>query len=266
MKIYRGRVCTPNGNASVTDIHDAGLVVAEDGRILSIGPWDETWPQYQLLPDTSREIAHFRNSVILPGFVDVHTHLPQLGCMGRAGYHLQEWLQRFIFPAEARFADNAVARDTAGRFFATLLQSGTTTAMVFSSIHQSATDIAFEEAERSGIRAIGGKTLMDANSPSDLIETTHDAIDHSVRLYEQWHNTCSGRLMYAFSPRFAVTCSLSLMSLVAEAAEVPVRGSLPYIQTHLSESREEVEAVRRLFPAKRHYTAVYSDAGLLAGC
>ncbi|MFQ5759071.1 MAG: guanine deaminase [Candidatus Bathyarchaeia archaeon] len=262
MKIYRGRIYNPLDETSFEDIPDGALVVNQDGRITEHGPWEECGRKY-VESNKETKVKYFSNRILMPGLIDTHTHLPQFDCMGRSGFHLQDWLNNFVFPAEEKLEDPAVAQDTATRFFAALLRSGTTTAMIFSSNFEEATDIAFEEAARVGIRAIIGKTMMDRKSPPKLTNGTEQSIKESMRLCEKWHNTHGGRLLYAFSPRFAISCSFELMHLVGKVAKQTIRGCRPYIQTHLSENEDEVKEVHRLFPKIKSYTDVYKEAGLL---
>jgi guanine deaminase len=79
------------------------------------------------------------------------------------------------------------------------------------------------------------------------------------RLCRKWHGQADGLLEYAFSPRFALACSERLMRSAGEMA----RQFGCYVQTHLSENREECDRVRHLFPAAEDYTDVYDKAGLL---
>jgi guanine deaminase len=81
----------------------------------------------------------------------------------------------------------------------------------------------------------------------------------SERLCRKWHGAEDGRLEYAFSPRFAVTCSEKLMR---SAAELAARFDA-YLQTHLAENREEIEKVHHLYMGAHDYTHVYEKCGLL---
>ncbi|MBL0174879.1 MAG: guanine deaminase [Ignavibacteria bacterium] len=233
--------------------HPSGAVaVGADGRMLYAG--DAAALPEQLLALPARETS----DVVLPGFVDLHTHLPQYDARGKFGMTLLEWLEHFIFPEEARFADDAVARDVSTRFFRGMLEAGTTTAMVFSSVHRSATHIAFEEAERSKLRVILGKVQMDRDVPAALLETADASIRDTEILIDAWHRKTE-RLWVAVTPRFAPTCSMDLMRRSAALAHR--HGT--YVQTHLNESEAEIRMVRALFPDAGSYTAVYRDAGLL---
>jgi guanine deaminase len=241
-------------SATEVDWYPNGAVaVGGDGRILFAGDAAQLPEELRALPLTQSDC------VLLPGFVDLHTHLPQYDCRGKFGVTLMEWLERFIFPEEARFADEEIARDVSSRFFRALTQAGSTTAMVFSSVHRGATHVAFEEAERSKLRVILGKVQMDRDVPSALLETTNDSLRDTEELIRAWHRKTE-RLWYAVTPRFVPTCSMDLMQRSAALAE----RYNTYVQTHLNESATEIEIVRELFPGADSYTGVYRDAGLLS--
>lgn len=235
------------------DWHPRGvLVVDERGRIAWRGDADD-------LPERFHPLRRIDSPhVVLPGMIDAHVHLPQLDCRGKFGTSLLEWLDRFIYPEERRFASETIARDVARRFFSALVTAGTTTAMVFSTVHEAATNSAFEEAERSGLRIILGKVLMDREAPEELCEHAANGLAATARLIERWHRK-TDRLWYAVTPRFAVSCSPSLLA----GAGALARRHDTYVQTHCNESVGEIARVRALFPNAPHYAAVYDEAGLL---
>lgn len=256
MKIYRARLFTPvsdpftKGVESSFVTHDDGFLAIDDGRIATVGPWAEH-------PDGD-VVDLGRQALISPGFIDTHLHAPQLEMIGSYGGHLLEWLNRYTFPTEAKFADPQYARRVAQAFFAELLRNGTLCALVFSTIHAEATDIFFDEAERRGFRGIIGKTMMDRNAPPYLLEKPRDSYDQSRSLLKKWHNR--GLLRYAVSPRFAPTSTPELL----EAAGA-LKKEFPdaYVQTHISENRNEVQWVHELFP-EAEYADVYDRYGLLS--
>ncbi len=235
------------------DAYDPGYLVVHDGRIESIGSADPR-PQF---PDA--EFLDFNGDAILPGFVDTHVHLPQFAIMGLGSESLLDWLDRLTYPEEARFSDPEYARLISESFFDALLANGTTCASVYCSIHEHATDIAFEAARSRGIRAFIGKAMMDRHAPPPLLEDTGEAVDASIRLHEKWDGANGGRLRYVFTPRFAGSCSMELMQRTGNAA----KERNAFIQTHLSENKAEVDWIRSLFPERSSYTDVYDFAGLL---
>ena len=254
MHCHRGMLFSPAGPDHVRAVADGGLIVDDQGRIADGGPFAVVRSQYPGVP-----VTDWRPAAILPGLVDLHSHLAQYSAVALDGYELLPWLERCIYPAEAAFADPDHARAASRRFFAAALAHGTTTAALYVTVHEAATEAAFEAAEEAGLRAVIGKVMMDRNAPPELAERTDESLAASERLCTLWHGAAGGRLRYAFSPRFAVTCSAALLRGAAELARR--YGAL--LQTHLAESPGELAAVARAFPAARTYTDVYAEAGLL---
>ena len=247
-----GPILSPRSSGSADWWSDGALAVDERGTITYVG-------EASTLPEHLRPLPfQHTTDLILPGFIDAHVHLPQLDCRGKFGEDLLHWLHHYIYPAEERFADEAVARSTASRFFAALTNEGTTTAMIFGTTNEKATHIAFEEAEQSGLRILMGSMLMDRNAPDQLCLDVAPAVASMERLIEHWHRV-TPLLRYAVSPRFAPACSPALLRAAADTA---ARHDL-HIQTHVNESRQEILLVRELFPEAASYTDVYLKAGLL---
>ena len=235
---------------------NGGLII-ENGRILEAGDYDDLrrLPQVRSINWIDRGTA-----VIFPGLIDCHTHLPQYSAVARGESELLPWLRQHIFPAERDFTGPKV-REEAPQFFHELARHGTTTAMVFAAIYEDSCEIGFEAAKESGLRVILGKMMMDVGSYGQLQpkKVLSVSLVESERLCRKWHRAEDGRLEYAFSPRFAVTCSEKMMR---SAAELAARFEA-YLQTHLAENREEIEKVHHLFMSAQDYTDVYEKCGLL---
>ena len=251
-RIFKASVLNPIAPDRV-DAYAPGYLTVAGGKIEQLTSDD---PRPALRFAEYIDISH---KTIMPGFVDTHVHLPQFAIMGIGSGELLSWLNTYTYPEEARFADPEYAAKISQQFFDALVANGTTTAVVYSSVHEEATDIAFCAARASGIRAFIGKVMMDRNSPDALLEETEQSISRSVRLFNKWDGAEEGRLRYIFTPRFAAACSMQLMKRVGAIALE--RGA--FVQSHLSENRHEVEWVRRLFPSSPSYAAVYDSAGLL---
>jgi guanine deaminase len=248
--LLRGPLLSPVDPQRVEAFEDGFVRIGADGRIEGVGPWRE-----DLDP---RAAAAIGGGLLLPAFVDAHVHLPQLDIRARWGLPLLAWLDRHVYPAEAAFADPAFAERAAQRFFAALAAAGTGTAGVFATVHAEATDRAFAAAEASGLRAVIGKVLMDRGAPAALLEPAARGIAATRALAERWEGAAGGRLHVAVTPRFAPACSVELLAAAGEAA----REDGLRVQTHLAESADELEAVRRLFPEAPDYLALYERAGL----
>ena len=234
-----------------------GAVIIENGRISEAGDYDDLRRMQR--PKPVRWID--RGPVaIFPGLIDCHTHLPQYSVVARGESELLPWLRQHIFPVEREFT-GPKARAEAPQFFHELARHGTTTAMVYAAIYEDSCEIGFEAAKQSGLRVILGKMMMDLGSYGQLQpkKVVSVSLLESEHLCRKWHRAEDGRLEYAFSPRFAVTCSEKLMR---SAAEMAARFDA-YLQTHLAENREELEKVHHLYMSARDYTHVYEKCGLL---
>ena len=210
--------------------------------------------------DDRTDAIDLRPLVLLPGLVDLHAHLPQLPNAGLgAGLDLLSWLEKYVFPLESGF-DRAAAERIAPLAFQAFARAGTTTAVVYGAVYEPSTDACFAAAEKHGIRAVIGKVMMDRlrYDPSiDDSKVLELSLRQSQDLIERWHGRDDDRLLYAVTPRFAVSCSADMLR--ESAALASATGA--YWQTHLSEDRNEIEEVRQLFPDAADYTDVYDRAG-----
>lgn len=234
-----------------------GALIIEQGKIAAAGEFDQIRRSERGSKLSWGEPGRL---AIFPGLIDCHTHLPQYSVVARGQGELLPWLRENIFPVEREFS-GPKAREETPRFFRELARNGTTTAMIYAAIFEDTCGAAFEAAERSGLRVIMGKMMMDLGSygPLQPKKILSVSLLESERLCRKWHGAADGRLEYAFSPRFAVTCSEKLMRSAGELA----KKCGAYIQTHLSENREEIEKVHNLYMSARDYTDVYEKAGLL---
>jgi guanine deaminase len=239
---------------SAYEYFDDGMLLVGEGTIVDVGPADAILGK---LP-ADAEIKDYRGKLIVPGFIDCHVHFPQLDIIGSFGERLLDWLNRYAYPAEERFADPEYAHEVAGVFVDELLRNGTTTALVFGTVHAHSADAIFAAAEARGMRLVAGKVLMDSNCPETLRDDPETGYSESKALIEKWHGR--GRLGYAITPRFALTSSEEQLAAAGRlAAEYPDT----WVHTHLAENMREVEEIARLFPDSRSYLDVYDRFGLL---
>jgi len=231
-----------------------GLLVVEDGVIVEAGDASALLPQL----GEAVSVTDYAGKIIVPGFIDCHVHFPQLDIIASYGEQLLDWLNRYAFPVEAEFSDEAHAHEVAGVFLDELLVNGTTTALVFGTVHPHSADAIFEAAASRGMRLIAGKVLMDSHCPAELQDDPVSAYADSKSLIERWHG--KGRLGYAITPRFALTSSEEQLAAAGRlAAEYPD----VWMHTHLAENRAEVEVIAQQFPDSRSYLDVYDHYGLL---
>jgi guanine deaminase len=230
--------------------HEAdGLLVVEDGVVIARGAYAELAPHYpapEHLP-----------GLVVPGFVDAHVHYPQTDRIASYGEQLLDWLDKHIFPAEKAFADKAHADGVAAFFLDELLRNGTTSALVYPTVHEQSVDALFEAALARRMRIVSGKVLMDLG-PDGLNDTVASGRAGSEALIRRWRGR--GRLGYAVTPRFALASSDAQLAdagaLLAEHPEV-------LMHTHLAENVHEIAAVAARFPDAADYLDAYDRFGLV---
>ena len=229
------------------------IIIGDDGTILWRGP-------QSLLPQAFNAAPRddFGDKLLLAGFVDVHIHFPQYRMLAAPAADLLEWLSRYTFPEEARYSDPQYAADAAQIFLNRLFSNGTTSALAFCSSHKVCAEALFSAASNVNMALATGKTMMDRGAIAAVQDTAQQSADDTLDLYHAFHN--KGRLRYAVSPRFAVTSTEHQLKLAGEVLS-SCKGGL--MQTHLSESKNEIALVQHLFPNDRDYTAVYERFGLV---
>ena len=248
-----------NTVAQARDIHDQvryvedGLVIIHEGKIQWFGPWQEGQSR---LP-TNAELQHYPDQLIVPGFIDTHIHFPQTEMIGAYGEQLLEWLNTYTFPTEIQFRDASYSEKIAEFFVQELLKNGTTTALVFCTVHPESVDALFNAATTRNMRLIAGKVLMDRHAPEALTDTAETAYTDSKALIEKWHG--HGRNLYAITPRFAPT---STPEQLQKAGQLKAEYPDVYVHTHLSENKNEIAWVKELFPEREGYLDVYHHYGL----
>jgi len=241
------------GETAYEHIED-GLLLIENGHISATGPAQHLRTR---LPKNTQVHDH-SGSLIVPGFIDTHVHYPQCEIIASHGTQLLEWLNTYTFPAEMKFSDASHATSVAHFFLDELLRNGTTTALVFGTVHPESVDSFFTAAQKRNLRMICGKVMMDRHAPTPLCDTALGSYTESLDLLTRWHG--KARLGYAITPRFAPTSSSEQLHyagrLKAEYPDV-------HLHTHLAENQQECDWVGELFPQHRDYVDVYEHHGLL---
>ena len=259
IRAFRGEILDFVGDpATLGDIahrHFAdGVLLVRGGKVAAVGPA----PAMLASIPADAVVTDYRGKLIVPGFIDTHVHYAQTDIIASYGAQLLEWLEKYTFPAEARFADPKHARDVAEFFVAELLRNGTTTAMVFATTHKASVDAIFEAARARSLRVIAGKVLMDRNVPEAVRDTADSGFDDSQALIAQWHGR--DRLAYAVTPRFAPTSTERQLDLCGRLLE---EHPDVYLQSHVAENVGEVAWVADIYPWSRSYLDVYDHFGLL---
>lgn len=230
-----------------------GLLVVEDGLVVARGAYAELAEKFANVP------VHDLGGLVVPGFIDAHVHYPQTDRIASHGEQLLDWLDRHIFPAEKAFADRAHADAVAAFFLDELLRNGTTSALVFPTVHEQSVDALFEAALKRRMRLISGKVLMDLG-PDGLRDSVASGREESEALIRRWRGR--GRLGYAVTPRFALT---STDAQLADAGALLSEHPDVLMHTHLAENTRECAAVEARFPEAADYLDAYDRFGLVTG-
>ena len=231
-----------------------GILLVEDGAIKDVGHAK----RFEQTGFPMGDCQHSPEHLIVPGFIDTHVHSPQIDIIGSHGEQLLDWLNKYTFPAEVRYADAEYSAVAAVAFLGSLLEAGTTTALVFATSHLDATDQLFSAADELGMRLIAGKVLMDQNARVELLDTAVGGVEDSESLINKWHGR--GRLGYAITPRFAGSSSVQQLQL---AGALHQKYPDTWVQTHLSENRDEIDWVAKIHPHTSDYLNVYEKYDLV---
>ena len=256
----RGPVLTFTGDPFAdglenTMVYEQDAIVAfGDGIITHFGPAKTVSKE---LPADIEVRNYGPDALISAGFLDSHVHFPQTPMIAAFGEQLLDWLNKYTFPTERKYADKAFAASVAKVFLEECLKNGITTSCVYCTVFPQSVDALFEEAERLGLRIAAGKVMMNRNAPDYLLDTTKSSYDDSKALIGKWHG--KNRLMYAITPRFAPTSTADQLDAAGELwSEFPDC----YMQTHVSENVGEVAWVKELFPERKGYLDVYDHSKL----
>ncbi|MBR4314369.1 MAG: amidohydrolase family protein [Lachnospiraceae bacterium] len=215
---------------------------------------------YKKLPAKYKGIKVYDYSgyLIIPGLVDMHLHAPQYIFIGlHMDMKLLDWLNTYTFPAEAKYKQLSFAKKAYDIFVNDLTHTSTTRFSMFATIHNEATLYLMHELEKIGFKGYVGKVNMDRNSPKYLIETTSKSVKDTLR----WLDACDDlqNIKPIITPRFIPTCTDKLMK---ELSKIIVDKNVP-VQSHLSETRAEIEWVKELMPKIHCYEEGYDQYGML---
>ena len=246
----------PDKDAAAVDYRPDALLWLQHGKVYKMGDYESL--VHELMPAQLSQVEDCSEYLMVPGFVDCHIHYPQTEMIAAYGTQLLDWLNTYTFPVEAHFKDPLKAAAVAEVFIDQLLTNGTTTALVFCSVHPASVDALFKEAQKHHMRLIAGKVMMDRNAPSEVLDTASTSYLQSKQLIERWHGV--DRLQYAVTPRFAPT---STAEQLAAAGRLLAEHKGVYLHTHLAENIDEIKWVKTLFPEAKDYLDVYDQAGLL---
>ena len=265
-RAFRGTFLHAPVRGRLECLQDALIVVAADGAISAVyrGESAAARAEGERLAAGGNLVTLGPTQYVLPGMVDLHVHAPQWPQLGEAlDLPLEEWLQRFTFPLEARYADTAFAMQVYESLVSNLLANGTTTAMYFATIHLEATKALADICLRRSQRALIGRVAMDNpdqcpefyrdGSAQIAEQETRELIRH-VRALPGNH----GLIHPVITPRFIPSCTDELLVRLGKLT----RETGCHVQTHCSESDWQHQYVLERYG--RTDTAALDSFGLLS--
>lgn len=247
----KGNICYSQNKDNLITV-EQGYLIGEQDKV--IGVFADLPAEWKDIP-----IVDYKEHIILPGLVDLHTHAPQYTYRGLGmDLELLDWLNTHTFPAESKYADVDYAKRAYAKFVSDIRSGATTRLGIFATLHLPATEILMNQLEDSGLVTYVGKVNMDRNCPDYLSEGSPD---YAEKLTRQWLALFDGKYKNTYpilTPRFIPTCSDELMrrlEKIRNEADLPV-------QSHLSENLKEIEWVSQLCPQAKHYGDAYHRFGL----
>ena len=249
--VIRGNICQTKSPTEL-DLHERAYAVSVDG--VSRGVFDVLPEEYSHLP-----LYDFGDALIFPGMIDLHVHAPQYAFRGMCmDLELMDWLNRYTFPEEEKYEDLEYARRAYGIFVDALKRGATTRSCIFATRHRYSTELLMELMEESGLVSYVGKVNMDREASEGLTEKSADISAYTTF---GWINATKDRFENTkpiLTPRFIPCCTDKLME---ELREIQMAYGIP-VQSHLSESRGEIEFVKFLRPDNPFYGDSYNEYDL----
>ncbi len=247
MKKIFGNIINPL-NKDKTEIIKNGCILINDEGIIEKKGDKQDFKRIKCSEDD------YGSAFIIPGFIDTHTHIPQYPMIGRGRGELLEWLENYIFPAELKFSEIINVKNVFEDFSEKSVKFGTTTSVAFSSSHLEA--LQFIIRRNNKLRLFAGNSLMDMGD-NKLADTTNNNLSKLKEMYN--HSKSRENFQYIVSPRYAGNCTFELLKKSADFAK---ENNL-YMQTHLSENKDEIDYIMNLHNSFENYTDIYDKAGIL---
>ncbi|XP_063311113.1 guanine deaminase [Pelobates fuscus] len=261
-RVFKGTFVHSTRTCAMEVLEHHILGVGTSGKILFVESDHEQENLLQKWGFEERKIEELsQNEFFMPGMIDTHIHAPQYAFVGSGmDKPLLQWLEFTTFPTEETFSNLDIAENVYGEVVQRTLMNGTTTACYFATIHTDSSLILADIAHQYGQRAFIGKVCMDSNETyPKYIESSEESINETERFIEAMENKKYNRVKPIITPRFAISCSEKLLNELGDLAD---KFQL-HIQSHISESTDEIAEVMRLFPGYNSYTEVYDRNKLL---
>lgn len=251
---YKATILNPQKD-TLCDFYSQGLLVVKNGKIKDVLSFEKGSKKYAS-EMTKTNTTDYGNALILPAFFDMHFHWVQDDVREMPKDSLLEWLDKYTFPTEMKYANKDYAEKKAKSFFKKLSSTGTIGGACYSSIHENALHAAMDHVKGEFVI---GNVLMNMNSPEKLTQSNEEALKLTKRLIKKYGPR------HCFTPRFAITTHPEVMSKGAKMADK----AKCFKQTHLSETPAEIDFVLSIyrkmpgFEKVSSYTEIYEKTGML---
>ena len=249
--IVKGNICQTKTMQEL-DLYENSYVVCVDG--ISKGIFSNIPEDYKHLT-----LIDYTDKLIFPGMVDLHVHAPQYAFRGMCmDLELMDWLNRYTFPEEEKYEDLEYAERAYGMFVDAMKKGATTRSCIFATRHRYATELLMKMMEESGLVSYVGKVNMDREASEALTEASADISAYTTF---GWINAVKDKYINTkpiLTPRFIPCCTDKLME---ELREIQMAYGIP-VQSHLSESKGEIEFVKFLRPENPFYGDSYNEYDL----
>lgn len=247
LNVYVATILNPISDTKC-DYFAEGALVVKDDKIIDVGALKTIVKK--LNPKQRIYFHDYTDMVVIPAFFDMHFHWVQDDVRQMPKDNLLTWLKNYTWPYEAKFKNKNYSKKKAKQFFQKLARAGTLGGACYSSLHGNALEDAMKEVKGEFVI---GNVLMTMNSPEYLTQSKKEAVD-LVKKYSAKY-----KHRYAMTPRFAITADMDVMQAGSKLA----KKNKSFMQTHLSETENEIEFVLSLFPQNKTYTDIYREAGML---
>lgn len=226
--IRGGTVVTMDGSSRVIE---NGAVAIKRERIVAVGTSTEVFARY-----SAPRTIYAAGKIVMPGLINTHTHVPMVLFRGIADdLVLMEWLQKYIFPAEAKNVDEQFVRWGTKLGCLEMIQGGTTTYVDMYYFEDAIAD----ETVRAGMRAVLGETLLDFPAPDN--KTWEAGMSYVEKFARKWKG--NALITPAIAPHAPYTVSTEHLK---EAHAFSERTGLPLI-IHIAEDQAEVKTIQERY-------------------
>lgn len=251
-KIYKAHILFTKERSHFDVLENSYIAVDENGRVTGVSS------DLASLDSEDAEVTDFGDCLLIPAMNDMHVHASQYRNQGIAmDLLLLPWLQNYTYPEEMKYADISYAERMYRRFVRDLWRFGTMRSCVFATSHTESTRLLMRIFQEAGMGSFVGKVGMNRNCVKELSESVEEMVKGYESLIAEFDKP-ETLVRPIITPRFIPSCTPEMLQACGELA---AKYHLP-VQSHLSESRNEIDLVRTLEKDSSFYGDAYDRYGL----